>query len=132
MSKLEQIVRPSQDGLIRPSPAAGYQAPPIIPNGNTVTWGSAGNDIFQVSAHVSQSINNPWPKSDETQRKYDVARVKNPDDHDQHVDVEAMTEYQARNKIDKSRITLRYAKMNPTEGNIEILSSDNVRKQTVT
>jgi hypothetical protein len=130
VSELEQIVRPSQDGSIRPAPQQAIYGPPVIPDGNVISWGSSGSNIFQVSAHLSQNINNPWPKDTETKRTFDVVRVKNPDDLSQHVDVEAMTAYEARNTIDKSRITLKFAKMDPTEGGVvEIISSDNVRKQ---
>ena len=127
MSDIERIIRPAQDGAIRPAAVQGYQAPPATPDDNTITWGSSGSNIFQVSAHVSQTIDNPWPKSDETQRTYDLVRVKNPDDTDQHVDVEVMTEYQARNKIDKSRITLRYGAQEGS-ANVEVLSRKNIRK----
>ena len=128
MSELERIVRPSQDGSIRPNPVLGYQSPPVTPEDNTITWGGSGSNIFQASAHLSQSIDPAkWPDSSETSRTFDVVRVKNPDDTTQHVDVEVMTEYQARNKIDKSRITLRYGAQQPN-ANIEILSRNNVRK----
>lgn len=128
MSELEQIVRPSQEGAIRPGPISGYQAPPVVKDATVITWGTSGSNIFQLSAHASQQINNPWPKSDETHRKYDIIKVKNPDDDTQHVFVEAMTEYNARNSIDKSRTTLRYASQT-SSANVEVISTGNVRRQ---
>jgi hypothetical protein len=126
-SSLEQIVRPSTAGSIRPGVPLGYQQPPIVKDSNTITWGGSGSNIFTLKAHVQQSINNPWPQ-DEIKRTFDVVKVFNPDDHDQHVTVEAMTKYQARNRVDKSRYELNFAKMNPTEGDIEIVSSGNTRQ----
>jgi hypothetical protein len=61
----------------------------------------------------------PEPKW-ETERTYDVVRVYNPDDRSQFVDTEQMTEYQARNKISKERITLKFATNSNTE-NTEVI-----------
>lgn len=127
MSDLEQIVRPSLAGAIRPSPPAGYFASPIFSDPNIVTWGTSGATVFELQAHQQATVPPAiWPKSDETKRTYDVVRVKNPDDPTQHVDVEAMTEYIARNRIDKSRTTLRYAPQGASD-NVEVLSKNNVR-----
>lgn len=127
MSDLEQIVRPAQDGSIRPVYAAQLLKPPVVSSAGTISWGSSGANIFQVSAHVSQNVDPAkWPKSDEIKRTYDLVKVKNPDDKSQHVIVESMTEYQARNAIDKSRITLRYA-TNTNSENVEVLSRGNTR-----
>jgi hypothetical protein len=129
VSELEQIVRPVGAGDIRPLPAQGFQSPPPVPGGNLITWGSSGSSMFQLSAHMSQTLPlATWPKSDEVMRKYDVVKIMNKDDSSQFVQVEAMTQYQARNKEDGSMVTYNFAKMNPTEGTIEIISSGNVRK----
>jgi hypothetical protein len=127
MSELEQIVRPAQDGSIRPVYLPQLLAAPKVSNPNAVTWGSASASIFQASASISQSVPPAkWPKSDEIKRTYDIVKVMNPDDHSQYVHVEAMTEYQARNAIDKSRVTLKYASQGASE-HVEIVSTGNVR-----
>jgi hypothetical protein len=69
----------------------------------------------------------PKPEWPETQRKYDVVRVYNPDDHEQYVDTEQMTEYQGRNKISKERIILRFADTKNTD-NTKVLQKGLTRK----
>jgi len=130
VTKLEQIVRPYVAGAIRPPAPIGLQFPVVAkPNVPTV-WGSAGQNAFQLSASINQKAPpTQWPKSDEIQRTFDVVRVFNPDDHSTFVDVEAVTEYQARNQIDQSRITLRYA-TNTNTDNTEVISRGNVRKSS--
>lgn len=131
MSNLEQIIRPAAAGAIRPPPPPGYFASPIFSDPNIVTWGSSGGSVFELQAHQQATVPPAkWPKNDEQKRKYDVIRVKNPDDPTQHVDVEAMTEYVARNRIDKSRITLRYAPQGESE-NVEVLSRNNTRNSSI-
>ena len=127
MSKLEQIVRPSQSPTIRPSRPISQYVPPAVEDENTISWGSAGNSIFTIRAHVAQTVNNN--RNDETQRTYDTVRVTNEDDPSQYIDTEVMTEYQARNKIDDSRIVLRFAKTKPS-ANVQVLSSGNVRNSS--
>lgn len=120
------IVRPFGIGTdIRPRPAVLLRAPTVPPGGdNVVSWGGAGNDIFQLRANIKQEL--PKPNWDETKRTYDVVRVMNPDDHDQFVDTEVMTEYQSRNAISKDRMVLRFGST-PTGDNIKIMSKGNIR-----
>lgn len=91
---------------------------------DTVTWGGAGNDIFALQATVKAEV--PKPTSEEISRKYDVVRIENPNDSEQYVEAEVMTEYNARNTISKERTTLRFAKPEPS-ANVKILSRDNQR-----
>lgn len=128
MSKLEQIVRPFTSGNIRPASPVGLQFPSNIKTPVPIVWGKAGQNAFQLSASVS--LKTPaatWPKSDETQRTYDVVRIHSATDPTTFVDVEAMTEYQARNQIDQSRITLRYTP-NTNSPTTTVISTGNVRK----
>lgn len=129
MSNLEQIVRPSQSPDIRPAPTTALLEPPKTVNNPNVVWGTSGNSIFQLRAHASGQVDNR--QDYETSRKFDVVRVKNPDDENQYIDVEVMTEYQARNKIDDSRTKLRFDKPKAKD-NIEIISRDNTRSSTNT
>lgn len=123
---LEVIVRPSQSPDIRPPIAFGLQASPAPTPDTEVVWGSAGNNAFNFTRHVSQSIE---AVHNETTRTFDKVRVKNPDDLSQHVDVEAMTKYQGKNAIDRSRITINYDRVQEAD-NIEVLSRDNTRNST--
>jgi hypothetical protein len=124
MSKLEQIVRPSTAAGIRPLNFTVPRKPAKQPKDNLITWGNSGDDIFTLTAHMQQDIKNDL-KSDETKRTYDEVRVFDPNDHDNFVDQQVMTEYQGRNTIDKSRIFIRFAKNEPS-ADIE------VRKRGVT
>jgi hypothetical protein len=127
MSELEQIVRPAQDGSIRPIYLPQLLAAPKVQTPNAITWGSSGANIFRASASVSQTVPPAkWPKHSEIKRTYDVVKVMNPDDHSQYVHVEAMTEYQARNKIDGSRVTLQYA-TNTNSEHVQVVSTGNTR-----
>jgi hypothetical protein len=109
---LEYIVRPSQSPSIRPGHPSQILAPSKIPENNPKVWGGSGDSIFDLTAHAKQEVPKPnWP---ETDRKYDVVRVYNPDDHEQFIDTEQMTEYQGRNTISKERIVLRFAKTKDT------------------
>lgn len=128
MSTLEQIVRPATVNGIRPLNFQVQRKAPKAPAANIIVWGSGGNDVFSISAHVQQDVKNDLP-ADEIKRTYDQVKVMNPDDNEQHVTVEAMTEYQARNQIDKSRIILRFFKQEDTE-NVKVQSRGNVRKGT--
>jgi hypothetical protein len=123
---LEVVVRPSQSPDIRPQAPLGLQETPVTPELEATEWGGNGNAAFTFSKHDSNSID---AVHTETKRTFDKVRVKNPDDHDQHVDVEVMTKYEGRNAIDKSRITIKYDRIQPNE-DIEVLSTDNVRSST--
>ena len=110
---LEYIVRPNESARIRPGTPTQILAQPKVVENEPQEWGSSGDSVFDLRAHTSAEI--PQPEFPETKRKYDVVRVYNPDDHDQFVDTEVMTEYQGRNKISKDRIVLRFAKTQSTE-----------------
>lgn len=109
-SPLELLIRPNQTGSIRPNYWNGYQS--ARPDEETkndnvvVSWGSSGDSIFTVS-HPDFGFKVEDEKT-ETERTYDIVRVKNKDDPEQYVDTEVMTEWKGRNKIDGSRTTLRF------------------------
>lgn len=124
MSNLEQIVRPSQSPDIRPAATLALLVPPKVVNNPTIVWGSAGNSIFDLKAHSQGEYNEP--DTVEEKRTFDVVRIKNPDDPDQHVDVEVMTAYQARNRIDDSRTKFEFEHPKASD-NVEIISRDNTR-----
>jgi len=109
---LEYVVRPSQSPNIRPGSPSQMLAPPKVIENEPQVWGSSGDSVFDLRAHTQQEL--PKPEFPETQRKYDVVRVYNPDDHEQYIDTEQMTEFQGRNKISKDRIVLRFAKTQNT------------------
>jgi len=121
---LEQIVRPSQAPTIRPGPAVQIYATPKIVENEPITWGSAGNSVFQLSASASgEAPEATWPESDRT---YDVVKVYNKDDREQFIETEVMTEYQGRNKISQDRITIRFAATKDSP-NVEVVSRGNKR-----
>lgn len=126
MTTLEKLIRPAQTGDIRPTYFAVPRGTVKNPDENTITWGGSGDNVFQLRAHVKQDVKNDL-KGDETQRKYDTLEISNPDDPDQKIEVEALTEYQARNRIDKSRIILRYSEQQPA-ANIKVLKRGQIRK----
>lgn len=110
---LEFVVRPSQSPAIRPGTPTQIFQTAKVPQNTPITWGNAGQSVFDLHAHSQATVPKPeWP---ETSRKYDVVRVYNPDDKEQYVDTEQMTEYQGRNTISKERIVLRFAKTQATE-----------------
>lgn len=122
---LAQVIRPSQSPDIRPTRPAAYQAVLDAPADQEIVWGSAGNNIFVATAHTKGFVNNN-NTNEEVSRKYDVVRVKNPADTEQHVDFEVMTEYQSRNVITKDRTTLRFEKT-AASANVQVLSRNNSR-----
>lgn len=124
---LEFVTRPFESPRIRPgTPTQMFENPKVVTH-EPITWGNGGSDVFDLRAHTQQEL--PQPKFEENQRTYDEIKVMNPDDHDQHVTVEAMTEYQARNQISKDRITLRFPTNTNTE-DTEVISRNNIRKRT--
>lgn len=110
---LEFVVRPNQAPSIRPGTPTQIFQTPKIPDNPPKVWGNAGNSVFDLHAHTQQEL--PMPEFPETKRKYDVVRVYNPDDHEQYIDTEQMSEYQGRNKISADRIVLRFSKAQNTE-----------------
>ena len=124
---LEYVVRPSQSPTIRPGSPSQLFAPIKIPQNTPQTWGSSGNSVFDLHASAQQELPKPqW----ETERKYDVVRVYNPDDRTQFVDTEQMTEYQARNKMSADRFTMRFATNTNTE-NTEVIQKGLTRKSNL-
>jgi hypothetical protein len=121
---LEHIVRPSQAPQIRPGTPTQLFATPKVPQNNPITWGNAGSSVFDLHAQSQSEV--PQPKF-EAERKYDVVRVYNPDDRDQFVDTEQMTEYQGRNKLSNERFILRFATNSNTE-NTEVIQKGLTRK----
>jgi len=127
---LELLVRPNQTADFRPLPGAPRlaQVGDETKNDNVVvSWGGTGDSIFTI-ARPPFGFKVEDDKQ-ETERTYDVVRVKNPDDPDQYVDTEVMTEWKARNKIDSSRTTLRFA--SPTSSQTtEVISRGNKRSSS--
>jgi len=122
---LEFVVRPSQSPAIRPGVPTQIFQTPKIPDNPPKVWGNAGTSVFDLHAHTQQEL--PKPEFPETKRRYDVVRVYNPDDHDQYIDTEQMSEYQGRNKISAERIVLRFAKAQSTE-HTKVMQRGLVRK----
>lgn len=131
-SPLELLIRPNQTGSIRPNYWNGFQsATPADATKNdnvVISFGGSGDSIFTVDNPLGGF--KAEDEKNETDRTYDVARIKNPDDPDQYVDTEVMTEWKGKNKIDGSRTTLRFAAPS-SDANVEILSRGNKRSSSV-
>lgn len=125
MPSLEQVVRPSQTGDIRPGYIQYGRTVPTVPDPNEIVWGTAGNDVFALQANSKSEVNNET--SQETQRTFDTVRIKSKDDENTYIDVEVMTAYQARNTIDKSRTQLRFESPQ-ADANSEIIKRNQTRK----
>jgi hypothetical protein len=124
---LEYVVRPSQAPQIRPGTPTQLLATPKTPENEPITWGSEGDSVFDLTASESIEL----PKAEwEKERTYDVVRVYNHDDHEQFVDTEQMTYWTSRNKIDKSRFTMRLDN-NFNGPDTEVISKDNKRTSTL-
>lgn len=88
----------------------------------TVVWGRAGASPFQENFATSLEAQ----EEREVRRKFDVIRVKDPDNEENHVDLEVMTEWEARTKIGNKRVVMRLEK--PTSSaNVEILERNKER-----
>ena len=109
---LEFVARPFARPDIRPGTPTQIFQQPKVPQNEPIKWGSSGDSVFDLHAKNAQET--PKPEFPETSRKYDIVRVYNPDDHEQYVDTEQMSEYQGRNKISADRIVLRFAKAQDT------------------
>jgi hypothetical protein len=121
---LEHVVRPLQSINIRPA-GRNTSEPVVAPDDVVLLFGGSGSDVFTLNQTVKDQVNN---KRDdvEIQRTFDVVRIKNPDDDEQHVDVEVMTGLKARSQIDKGRTQLRFSKPE-SSGNIEVLRRNQTR-----
>jgi hypothetical protein len=111
---LEIIVRPSLPNAKRPvakQSAAVDDAPFTMDGGST----SATELSHSRSVSYSNQLNR------EVRRVYDVVRVKNPDDEDQHVDVEVTRGMVLANGLGGIN-KLKLSKP-PTADNIEVLES---------
>lgn len=129
MSDLEQIVRPSETGNVRPGPVAYLRKTPAAPGSTEVVWGSSGNSVFQLQASSKAEVNNQT--SQETSRTFDTVRIKSKTDPDTYIDVEVLTAYQAKNVIDKSRTQLRFTP--PTSSSdAEVIARNQTRKTAET
>jgi hypothetical protein len=126
VSDFTSVVRPNQLINIRPSASPDIRRKPLPvqdPEDGRVVWGSSGNDIFQLAASYTAT---PQKPQEEEKRTYSTVRIENPDDSDQFLETEVMTEYVGRNKTSKDRFTLRFAEPKAAP-NIKILSTGNTR-----
>lgn len=126
---LELLIRPNATGNIRPNYYSGLKSAKVDEdkkNDNVViAWGSGGDSIFTITTPAFGF--KVEDDKEEVSRKYDVVRVKNPDDPDQYVDTEVMTEWEGRNKISQDRTILRFGAPQATS-NTEIISRGNIRR----
>ncbi len=125
MPNLEQVVRPSQTGEVRPGFITFGRSVPAVPDPNEIVFGGPGNDVFALQANSKSEVNNQT--EEETSRTFDTVRIKSKDDPSVYVDVEVMTEYQSRNTIDKSRSQLRFEPPQ-ADANSQIIKRNQTRK----
>lgn len=123
MSDIENLSRPFSPLDIRPNNKTTKREP-LTPGNTLLTWGTGAGNVFQLRAQSRGEVNNDDHK--EIRRTFDTVRVKNPSDNSQFVDVEVLTEYQARNRIDDSRVKVRFTPQEASS-NIEIMRRNQVR-----
>lgn len=90
-----------------------------------------GGNATVFPLNKSFSSNSTWVynkrKHKEVKRTFDVARIKNPDDPNQHVDVEVINRLKiARDKSNKKTYQVDYPKIEPSD-NVEILQRNQNR-----
>lgn len=129
MIELESIVRPTLPTDFRPPVNTLVLVPVIIDDDDTVVWGGAGDSVFQLK-FLGAPTQIKFVSTEES-RVFDTVRVKDPDNDENHLDLEVMTQYSGRNKTDDSRISISLARVQPAQ-DVEILSRNNVRTNTTT
>ena len=126
MPDLSRVVRSNESANIRPISTLKALPGPAEDDA-VMTWGQSGDSIFNKDAiHYGAKIIPPDDDDKtETKRTYDVVRVQNPDDENQYVETEVMTEFEARTKIDptrtqiaQDRIKLRFG---PTQASSNVI-----------
>lgn len=128
---LEKLVRPSQSGDVRPDwrknikSASGTDKNALV----DISWGGSGESIFSLQYPPPNGPKLDWPddKNKETERTYDVVRVKNKDDPDQYIDTEVMTDWRGRNMQTGAMFNMQFGQTQASE-NIEIISRGNRRR----
>lgn len=90
----------------------------------TVVWGKPGASPFEE--YQTTQLEFKEEERTETKRTYDVVRVKDPDNEDNHVDMEVMTSYTSVSKNGASRVKINLDRVKPSQ-DVEILSRDNTR-----
>jgi hypothetical protein len=97
-----------------------------VPNTDTtVVWGRSGASPFEETFSLSTQSS----EEKEVRRKFDVVRIKDPNNEDNHVDVEVLTELETRSKINNKRTTLRMEKPQASD-TTEILQRNQERTAT--
>lgn len=116
---LETVVRPIENRDFRPTPKQ------LLEPSDDNEFILDGGDGSMLS--LRHSINYSWSHTAETEvrRKFDVDRIHNPDDDEQFVDVERIT--QLRVKDAKGKIRKLHLARPPAADNITTVSTDNVR-----
>lgn len=124
MPDFEYISRPFAPLPVRPA-GKTFKHEPIAPGSTVFSWGSGGDDAFQLRASNQNQVDNGNDHI-EISRKFDVVKVKDPNNDENFIQTEVMKEYQARNRVDDSRIKIRF-KETEGGGNVEILQRNQTR-----
>lgn len=90
----------------------------------TAIWGKPGASPFQLNATVGFTVKDDDDR--EVKRTYDVVRVKDPDNEDNHIDMEVVTALQLKNKIDGKRTQISMDRVKPSD-TVQILQQDQTR-----
>lgn len=88
----------------------------------TKVWGKPGANPFQLTATASFNME----ETQEIERKFDVVRVKDPDNEDNHIDVEVLTKLTTQSTISKQRTSISLERTQ-TSSSTEILQRDQTR-----
>lgn len=118
------ISPPDSKNAIRPEFDASKYRTRTTDTESTFVWGKPGASPFQLTG-----ANNVIIKDDntfETKRTFDVVRVKDPDNADNHVDMEVVTSLQLKNKIDGKRTQINMDRVTQSD-TVQILQQDQTR-----
>ena len=88
----------------------------------TIVWGKPGADPFEELYVLSAEAE----EEREIRRKFDVVRVKDPDNEDNHIDVEVMTEWEGRTTVSNKRVKMTLEKPQASS-NVEIRERNRTR-----
>jgi hypothetical protein len=109
--------------VFRPDANTAAYAPPQADSDTTVVWGKAGASPFQLQANVALEV---IEERTEVQRTYDVVRVTDPNNEDNHIDMEVMTSYTSVDKNGGSRLKINLDRATESE-NVKVMERDRTR-----
>jgi hypothetical protein len=106
---LERVVRPFQRNDVFTARVLAPVQPAVPPNtdNTTITWdGSSDASVDPAPPTYTWEFHAEWDE-DKDQRKTDTVRIRNPDDQEQYIDVERITQMVFKNPVNKQEIKVK-------------------------